>query len=136
MSYLVHLLCLAPALNAAPPAIAPAELIPFLKVISVSAGAPGRVACRDLDLAMALKKGGISPDAKAPLAWAANRSQLEAYLAEGKLVIAGDPALLDAGAAIAIAREAGRPVLLIHSRNLAASGVGVSDALLKIAKVR
>jgi len=136
MSHLVHLLGLAPALSASAPEITPAELIPFLKVISASAGAPGRVACRDLDLSMALKKGGVSPDAKAPLAWAANRGQLEAYLAEGKLVVAGDPALLDAGAAIAVVREGGRPIIVIHNKHLASSGVGLSDALLKIARIR
>ncbi len=121
---------------AAPPPVAPGELTPFLKVVTASAGAPGRIACRDMDLAMALKKGGVSPDAKAPVAWAANREQLKDFLAEGKLVVAGDAALLAAGAAVAIVQEKGRPVILVDARNVQASGVTLSDALLKIARVR
>jgi len=121
---------------AAPPQVAPAELMPFLKVVTASAGAPGRIACRDMDLSMQLKKGGVSPDAKAPVAWAATAEQLKDYLAEGKLVVAGDPAMLKAGAGVAIVLEQGRPVILISLKNVQTSGVTLSDALLKISRVR
>ena len=121
---------------AAPPQVPPAELMPFLKVVTASAGAPGRIACRDMDLSMQLKKGGVSPDAKAPVAWAATGEQLKDYLAEGKLVVAGDPAMLKAGAGVAIVLEQGRPVILISLKNVQASGVTLSDALLKISRVR
>jgi hypothetical protein len=119
----------------APPAVSPGELTSFLKVISASAGAPGRIACKDMDLSIQLKKNGLSPDAKAPLAWAANEEQLRGYLAEGKLVVTGDAGLLAAGAGIAIVRENGKPVIRVQACNLAASGVTLSDALLKISKV-
>ncbi|BDU72997.1 hypothetical protein [Mesoterricola silvestris] len=121
---------------ATPPRIAPPDLMPFLKVVSASAGAPGRIACRDLDLAMRMKQLGLSPDAKAPVAWAATADQLRDYLAEGKLVVAGDAALLEAGAGVAIVLEKGKPTILVNTRNVQASGIVLSDAFLKIARVR
>ena len=121
---------------AATPSVSAAELTPFLKVITASAGAPGRIACRDIDLSMQLKKDGLSPDARSPVAWAASAGQVASYLAEGKLVVAGDAALLSQGAAIAIVKEQGKPVILVSSKNVAASGVTLSDALRKLAKVR
>jgi hypothetical protein len=110
--------------------------MPFLKVVSASAGAPGRIACRDMDLSMAMKKLGMSPDAKAPVAWAANPDQLKDYLAEGKLVVAGDPAMLKAGAGVAIILEGGKPVILVNMKNVQTSGITLSDALLKISRVK
>ena len=121
---------------AATPSVSAAELTPFLKVITASAGAPGRIACRDIDLSMQLKKDGLSPDARSPVAWAASAGQVASYLAEGKLVVAGDAALLSQGAAIAIVKEQGKPVILVNAKNVAASGVTLSDALMKIARVR
>ena len=118
------------------PSVSAAELTPVLTVITASAGAPGRIACRDIDLSMQLKKDGLSPDAKSPVAWAASAGQVASYLAEGKLVVAGDAALLSQGAGIAIIKEHGKPVILVDSKNVAASGVTRSDALMKIAKVR
>lgn len=114
--------------------ISPGELSPFLRVISSSAGCPGRIACRDIDEAMQMKKDGLSPDAKAPVAWAANPAQIKAYLAEGKLVVSGDPAAFKEGVSIVIAKEHGKPVVLIDTRNATASGVTLSDALMKIAR--
>ena len=136
MFRLIPVLVLAPAAMAGSPLVSAGELTPFLKVISASAGTPGRIACRDLDLAMELKKSGLSPDAKAPVAWAANENQLKAFLAEGKLVIGGDPAMLAQGAGIAIVKsKAGKPEILVNAKNVAAAGITLSDALLKISKV-
>lgn len=110
--------------------------MPFLKVVTASAGAPVRIACRDMDMSMALKRGGVSPDAKAPVAWAANGEQLKDYLAEGKLVVAGDVAMVSMGAGVAIVMEKGKPLILINLRSVQASCVTLSDALMKISRVR
>ena len=136
MRQLIAITVLVSTAMAGPPAVSAAELTPFLKVITSSAGAPGRIACRDIDLSMQLKKDGLSPDAKSPVAWAASASQLASYLAEGKLVVAGDAAMLSQGAGIAIVKEQGKPVILVNAKNVAASGVTLSDALMKIARVR
>jgi hypothetical protein len=135
MPFLPSLL-LVSLVSAAAPAVSTGELTSFLKVISASAGAPGRIACRDMDLSFELKKNGLSPDAKAPLAWAANEDQLRTFLAEGKLVVGGNAAMLTAGAAIAITKENGKPVILVSAKNVAAAGVTLSDALLKISKLK
>ena len=127
-------LVLLAGLSTSAPHISPSELSPFLKVITASAGAPGRIACRDIDEAMQLKKDGLSPDAKSPVAWAANSNQIKAYLAEGKLVVSSDTEDFKAGVSIVIAKENGKPVVFIHTQNAAASGVPLSDALMKIAK--
>jgi len=117
-----------------PPHLSPAELSPFLKVISASLGTPGRVACKDIDLSIQLKKDGLSPDGGAPLAWAASEGQIHTFLAAGnRLVVCGDEAGLKEGASIAIFRERGKPVLVVSVKNAAANGFTLSDALLKIA---
>jgi len=96
------LLFLVASTTAGAHSVASFELAPFLRVITSSAGTPGRIACRDIDLAMALKKEGLSPDAKSPVATAANTGQLKAFLAEGKLVVGGVSAKLAEGAGIVI----------------------------------
>jgi hypothetical protein len=111
-------------------------MIPFLKVISASVGTPGRVACKDIDLSIQFKKDGLSPDAKAPVAFAVSSAQIKAYLADGKLVVCGEELGLKEGASIAVFKENGKPVLVVNLKNAAATGLTLSDALLKIARVR
>ena len=115
------------------PRLTPAEMTPFLRVISASAGVPGRVACRDIDIAMQLKKDGLSPDATSPVAWAASANQIKTFLGEGKLVVCGtEPGLKD-GASIAIFKEHGKTIMVVSTRNAGLGGFTLSDALLKIA---
>ena len=121
-------------LATATPPMSPAELSPFLRVISASMGTPGRVAVKDIDLSMQLKKDGLSPDGGAPLAWAKNENQIKTFLSTGnRLVACGDEGLLKDGASIAIFKEGGRPVIVLSLKNAAANGFTFSDALLKMA---
>ena len=116
------------------PPMTPAELSPFLRVISASMGTPGRVAVKDIDLSMQLKKDGLSPDGGAPLAWAKNENQARTFLSGGgRLVACGEESLLKEGASIAIFKEGGRPVIVLSVKNAAANGFTFSDALLKMA---
>lgn len=48
--------------------------------------------------------------------------------------MSGDPAGFKEGVAIVVAKEHGKPVVVIDTRNAAASGVALSDALMKIAR--
>jgi hypothetical protein len=131
------ILILAPVFLAGSPSqVSGPELATILKVLSASAGAPGRVACRDMDLSLELKRSGLSPDAKSPLAWAASPDQLKDYLAEGKLVVVGSETLLREGAGIAIVREKGKPVIVVATKNVASTGVKLSDAVMRIARLR
>lgn len=111
------------------------DLAGFLKAISANAGSPGRIACRDVDMAMALKRSGISTDVRSIAAWAVDASQTRAYASEGKFIICPSPALLREGASLAILREQGHPVLILHAGHAKASGVQLSDSLMKIARV-
>jgi hypothetical protein len=111
-------------------------MTPFLKVITSSVGSPGRVACKDIDLSVQLKKDGLSPDAKAPVAYAVSSAQIKAFLADGKLVVCGEEPGLKEGASIAVFKENGKPVLVVNLKNAAATGLTLSDSLLKIARVR
>ena len=126
------------SLAAVSPGLSPKEMSPFLRVISASLGAEaaGRVACKDIDVAMDLKQDGLSPDAKAPLAFAVSSAQIAEYLAQGKLVVVATELGLKQGAAIALLKEGGKPVLVVSLKNANAAGVALSDALIKIARVQ
>ena len=119
-------------LSTTTPHLSPAEMTPFLRVISASVGVPGRVACRDIDISIQLKKDGLSPDATSPVAWAASGSQIATFLTEGKLVVCGRESGLKDGASIAVFKEGGKPVMAVSPRNAALGGFILSDALLKI----
>lgn len=110
------------------------ELASLIRVLSAQAGTPGRIACRDLDLSIQLKKDGLSTDPRSPVAWASDANQARNYRAEGKFVLCADPALLKEGAALALVREGGRTGLILHTVNAQASGLTLSDAILKVAK--
>lgn len=132
----VSLSVLATLLATSAPLLSPGELTPFLRVITASVGAPGRVACKDIDLSMQLKKDGLSPDAKSPVAFANSGGQIKTFLAEGKLVVCGEEAGLKEGASVAVFKQGGRPVMVVSTRNATASGFTLSDALLKIARIQ
>lgn len=110
------------------------ELAALLRVLSAQAGFAGRIACRDLDMTMQLKKDGLSTDPRSAIAWAANADQARAYRAEGKFVVCSDLALFKEGAALAIVRESGKMGLVLHTANAQGTGVTLSDAILKVAK--
>lgn len=126
---LAALVCVA---SPAPPTVA--ELAPILKMICTQAGTPGRLACRDADMAFALKKEGVSLDARSQAAWAATPEQVRAFAQEGKCVIVGEERLLREGASLALVREGRTVGILLHHRNAQASGINLSDALLKLSR--
>jgi len=113
----------------------PAEIqAKFIKILAASAGSAGKVACKDAAVAAELGKAGVSADPGAKVAWAASESEVKALKASGKLVICGKLDWLPAGGAIAIVEEGGKPQIYLHMGNIAASGVTLSDTVLKIGK--
>lgn len=118
----------------APQALTASDLAGYLRLISTQANSPGRVACKDLDMAMQLKKVGISTDPRSTVAWASSAEEARAFRSEGKLVIGADQALVSAGAALVLVAEGGQVRLLIHLPSAKASGIPLSDALLRAAK--
>lgn len=120
-----------PALCATPPAPPVEILAAHLKRLSALAGLPDRIACRDVDMAMALKREGIGIDPRSPVAWAATAAQARAFRAEGRFVVCADPALLPEGAALVLRLQGGQLRMDLHRAHAVASGLPLSDTLLK-----
>jgi hypothetical protein len=107
------------------------EAAKFLLILATSAGSEGRVACRELDMVIQLKKQAISVDAKASVAWAFTAEQTKFYAAESKLVVCNHRKLLEAGGAVAFERINGRLTVFVHLTNLGRSGVRLPESFLR-----
>jgi len=107
------------------------EAAKFLLILASSAGSEGRVACKEMDMAMQLKKREISVDAKANVAWAFTPEQTRFYSGQGKLVVCNSRKLFTDGAAIAFERTNGRLTVFYHPTNLERSGVRLPDSFLR-----
>jgi hypothetical protein len=113
----------------------PAEVqAKFIKILCASAGSAGKVACREAGLAAELTKVGLTVDPSSKVIWAASDSEARAGKSMGKLVICGHTESLPLGGAIAIVEEGGKPQIYLHMGNIAASGITLSDAVLKIGR--
>jgi len=113
----------------------PAEIqVKFIKILASSAGSAGKVACKDGAVVAELAKVGVSVDGGSKVAWAANEAEVRSLKGAGKLVLCGKLDWLPAGGAIAIVEEGGKPQIYLHMGNIAASGVTLSDSVLKIGK--
>jgi hypothetical protein len=106
----------------------------FIKILASSANSAGKVACKDATVAAELGKIGISADAGSKVAWAGSDAEVASLKGAGKLVICGKLEWLPKGGSIAIIEEGGKPQIYLHMGNIAASGVTLSDAVLKIGK--
>ena len=81
-----------------------------------------------------LGKVGVSAEASSKIAWAASEGEVRSLKAAGKLVLCGKLDWLPVGGSIAIVEEGGKPQVYLHMGNIAASGVALSDNILKIGK--
>jgi hypothetical protein len=121
-------------LLAALPALAeglPVEMAAkYLLIVAEAAGSTGRIACRETDMAIFLKKQGISVDAKASTAWAFTPAQAKAFGEEGKFVVCNSKKLLTEGGCLAFEKVGGRVTVFVHQENLKRSGVKLPDAIL------
>lgn len=106
----------------------------FIKILANSANSAGKVACKDGGVAGELAKVGVNADPGSKVAWAASEAEVRSLKGAGKLVICGKLDWLPAGGAIAIVEEGGKPQIYLHMGNIAASGVTLSDTVLKIGK--
>ena len=122
---------------AAPPlaanGISVEEAAKFLLILANSAGSEGRVACKELDMVVQLKKSDISVDAKANVAWSFTPDQTRFYAGQGKLVVCSNRKLFSEGGAIAFERIGGRLTIFVHQANLGRSGVALPDTFLRMA---
>lgn len=106
----------------------------FIKILANSAGSSGKVACSSAALQAKLAEAGVANDGGSKVAWAGSEGEVKSLKGAGKLVICGKTEWLPSGASIAIVEEGGKPQIYLHMGNIAASGVTLSDAVLKIGK--
>jgi len=126
------LLCLVPS-HLTAQGVPVDEAAKFLLILANSAGSEGRVACRELDMVMQLKKSEISVDAKANVAWSFTPEQTKFYAGQGKLVVCSSRKLFADGGAIAFERISSRLTIFVHQANLGRSGVTLPDSFLRMA---
>ena len=105
----------------------------FLKVLLSSSGQFG-FACNDEVLKKKLEEMGVSVGPGFKYAWGASEPEVRALKAQGRFIICPNVDWLKSGGCIAIVEEGGKPQLYLHTANPKASGVTVSDAILRIAK--
>jgi len=109
------------------------EAAKFLRILATTSGSEGRVACKELDMVIQMKKQGISVDAKANVAWAFTSAQTKFYVEEKKLVVCSSRKLFAEGGAIAFERINGRLIILYHQGNLDKSGIHLPESFLRLA---
>ncbi len=109
----------------------PVEMAAKLVKVVVS-GTGGKITCRDGAMKTALESNGVLVDSSANIIWSSSPAEIKMLKSKGKLIITSRPEQLGMGAAIAIAEDGGRPKIYLHPANLAASGISLPDAVLKI----
>lgn len=112
----------------------PATTAKFLAILARSANSPGKIACTDGAVKAELAAVGLTADDGAKVAFAGTEAEVKKLKAAGKLVICPQLGWLPSGGAIAVVEEGGKPQIYLHMGNIAASGVTLSDAVLKIGK--
>jgi len=95
-------------------------------------GSGGKIMCRDSAMKAALESAGVLMDANAKIVWSSSPTEIKMLKSQGKLIITSHPEQLGMGASIAITEDGGRPKIYLHPGHLAASGITLSDAILKI----
>lgn len=113
--------------------IPPEMLAKFVKIICTSASST-KVATKDAALSGKFTESGLAVDGGSKIAWASTEGEVASYKAAGKLVICPKIEWLTKGGSVAIIEEGGRPQIILHMGNIDASGVKLSDTILKIGK--
>ena len=113
--------------------LAPETQAKFLKILLSSTGQFG-FACADPGFKVKLEASGLSVAPGFKMAWAQNEAEVKPLKAAGKLVIVPKLAWLKLGGAIALVEEQGKPQIYLSAANVKASGMTLSDTIVKIAK--
>lgn len=107
----------------------------LLKIIANGAGTAGKVSCKDADLKAALEAQGMTIDDGAKVVFSNLAPQIKTLKTMGRLVVCGRPELLQQGASICISEDGGKPKIFLNPMNIKASGVQLSDAIMKAASL-
>jgi hypothetical protein len=113
--------------------LAPETQAKFLKILLSSTGQFG-FACADPGFKSKLEANGIAVSPGFKMAWAESEAEVKSLKASGKLVIVPKVAWLKLGGGIAIVEEQGKPQIYLSASNVKASGMTLSDTIVKMAK--
>ena len=113
--------------------LSPATEAKFLKILLASTGQFG-FSCSDPAFKTTLEASGLAVAPGFKMAWAASEAEVKTLKASGKLVIVPKVAWLKLGGSIALVEEAGKPQIYINPANIKASGMTLSDTIVKMAK--
>jgi hypothetical protein len=105
--------------------------VKFLKILMSSAGQYG-IACPDPAVAAKLESVGLNIAPNWKLGLASSEEEVKALRKAGKLVIVTNPAWLSSGAGIAVTSVDGQPKILLNAANIKASGITLSDTIIKM----
>lgn len=105
----------------------------FLKILLSSTGQFG-FACSDPAFKTKLEAAGIAVSPGFKMAWAASEGEVKTLKAAGKLVIVPVLAWLKSGGSLALVSEGGKPQVYLNPANIKASGMTLSDTIVKMAK--
>ncbi len=113
--------------------LAPETQAKFLKILLSATGQFG-FACGDPGFKAKLEASGLSVAPGFKMAWAETEAEVKTLKAAGKLVIVPKLAWLKLGGGIAIVEEQGKPQIYLSTANVKASGMTLSDTIVKMAK--
>ena len=113
--------------------LSPETQAKFLKILLSSTGQFG-FACADAAFKAKLESSGLAVAPGFKMAWAATEAEVKSLKAAGKLVIVPRLAWLKLGGAIALVEEDGKPQIYLSASNVKASGMTLSDTIVKMAK--
>jgi len=106
--------------------------VKLIRIMMSSAGQYG-IACPDAAMKAKLESVGINIGPTYRLGLATSEEEVKSLKKAGKLVIVNNSAWLSAGASIAVTSVDGKPQITLNSANIKASGVTLSDTLIKMA---
>ena len=106
--------------------------VKLIRIMMSSAGQYG-IACPDPAMKAKLESVGINIGPTYRLGLATSEEEVKSLKKAGKLVIVNNSAWLSAGASIAVTSVDGKPQITLNSANIKASGVTLSDTLIKMA---
>lgn len=114
--------------------LAPEVQAKFVKLLVSATGQFGFACNNDPPLKQSLEAAGVSVAPGFKLAWAATEAEVKTLKAEGRLVVVPKLQWLKLGGGVAIVEEEGKPQFYLNMGNVKASGLTISDAIIKIAK--
>ncbi len=105
----------------------------LLVMISKGAGENGRIATKHPEMSAEIVKQGGTVDLAGRVAWATDPGEVRLFNMQRKCTVVNNPTYLGQGASIALYEDGGKAKLAINQRGILASGVQLSDQIIKAA---